>query len=187
MTTQYAIVAFPEFAEPNAVEAVRRAFDPQATLLPAHITIVFPFVAPRSGAVLRDHIASCIVRVSCFDVMLAPPSPADDGYLFLRVSSGRDRIIDLHHRFYSGPLESELSTSRPYEPHITVGRLHSPEALASALVTARAQLPTPLHACIHRVHLFCIEASGGRVELSLPLVNSGAPRSSSEPAAPNER
>lgn len=175
MTTRYAIVAFPEFDEPNPLEAVRHAFDPQVTLLPAHVTFVFPFVAVGSESSLREHIEACLVRTSSFDIVLAPPTPAADGYLSLGVVSGRDRIVDLHDRLYSGPLESQLSTSHPYDPHVTLGRLDSPGALASALATARATLPRPLPARIDHVHLFRIEPGAGHVACSFPLVSAGAP------------
>lgn len=172
MTTQYAIIAFPEFEDANAVEALRHAFDPQAALLPAHITFVFPFVATPSDLFLREHIESCLVGISPFDIRLAPPSPEADGYLFLRVASGRDRIVDVHARLYSGPLEPRLSTSRSYEPHITLGHLDSPESLETAVATALVKLPNPLSGHIDRVHLFRIEGGRGQVELSFPLVGS---------------
>lgn len=43
MAPQYAIVAFPAFDCADSVEAIRRKLDPQAGLLAAHITLVFPF------------------------------------------------------------------------------------------------------------------------------------------------
>ena len=46
--TQYAVVAFPQSDALARVEALRRRFDPQALLLPAHVTLVFSFTATAS-------------------------------------------------------------------------------------------------------------------------------------------
>ena len=187
MTVHHAIVAFPAFDASVPIEAVRRAFDPQASLLPAHVTLVFPFVASHETATLREHISSGIVGVTPFEVALAPPSAELDAYLFLRVHSGRERIVDLHDRLYSGPLEPHLSPAHVYEPHVTVGRLNSTDALAAAVTAARATLATPLRAVIDSVTLFRIEDGLGSVEFSIPLVRPPAAGSRSAPSAPNER
>ena len=187
MTVTYAIVAFPAFDAPQPIEAVRRAFDPQASLLPAHITLVFPFVASRNTVALREHIDSALQEVSRFEVTLAPPSAEQEAYLFMRVQSGRERIVDLHDRLYSGPLQRHLSPSHPYEPHVTVGHLASSDALAAAVAAARETLATPLCADINSVALFCIKDAAGRIEFTVPLVGLEELRSSSKPSAPNER
>ena len=178
MTTQYAIVAFPTFEAPAPIEMVRRAFDPQASLLPAHITLVFPFPAGRDIPALRTHLHTALSGVPSFDVTLAPPSVEQGEYLYLRVEGGGQRILDLHDTLYSGPLKQYLSTTHIYEPHVTVGHVLSPDALAAATVAARQSLPTTSRAHINSVCLFCIEAGTGRVDLTVPLATSGEGRSS---------
>jgi 2'-5' RNA ligase len=185
MTIHHAIVAFPALDAAESIESIRRAFDPQASLLPAHITLVFPFAAPLETA-LREHIASTLMGVSPFDIALGPPSAEEGGYLFLRVGSGRQRIVDLHDRLYSGPLQSYLSTTQAYEPHVTVGRLSSPEGRADALAMARASLTMPLRGRIDGVALFCIENGAGRVEFTFSLGNRVGDNSDSTRSAPNE-
>ena len=187
MTVLHAIVAFPIFDAPETIEGIRRAFDPQAALLPAHITLVFPFAAPSDSSFLGQHLATCIAGVPPFDVMLASPSAERDGYLFLRVMAGRDRIVALHDRLYAGPLERCLSTSHPYEPHVTMGRLNSPDSLANALTMARERLAVPLRGQIDAVALFALDDGVGRVELTIPLVNSATLGLGTPPSAPNER
>lgn len=169
MTIQHAIVAFPAFRESDTIESLRRAYDPQAQLLPAHVTFVFPFVAPLGGSGLAEHITSCLTTIEPFDVTFAPPSADADGWLFLRVTSGRDRVIDIHDRLYSGQLAPYLSRVHPYQPHVTLGRLHSSDALQGALAMAVASLPASLRARIDRVSLFCIEGQTGHVDRSFPL------------------
>jgi 2'-5' RNA ligase len=186
MTVQHAIVAFPVFDAPEPIEAVRREFDPQASLLSAHITLVFPFVASLDPAALCDHMTATISEAERFDVTLAAPTAEQDAYVFLRVESGRRRIIGLHDRLYAGPLRAHLSQAHAYEPHITLGRLSSPEALTAAVTLARRTLAMPLHARIDSVALFRIENGRGRVELTMPLAGSGSGRSISTRAAPGE-
>jgi 2'-5' RNA ligase len=57
MTAQYAIVAYPTLEFANQVEAVRQRFDPLASVLNAHVTLVFPFTA-RAEVVagLQPHV-----------------------------------------------------------------------------------------------------------------------------------
>lgn len=43
MTVQRAIIAFPNIDAHEEIESVRREFDPLASLLDAHVTLVFHF------------------------------------------------------------------------------------------------------------------------------------------------
>jgi len=187
MHIQYAIVAFPTLSAREPIEYVRRAFDPQASLLPAHVTLVFPFTAAVDAKELREHIAATLATAHSFEIAFASPSIEDDGYLFLRVATGREHVIALHDRLYSGPLQPYLSTGHAYEPHITIGRLGSPEPLANALAVARARLPTSLNGRIDKVALFCIDGSMGRVESTFPIGDPDTLSSDFPRTAPNER
>ena len=187
MTVQYAIVAFPTFDSPEAIEGVRQVFDPHASLLPAHITLVFPFTASQDAASLRAHLHALIATTSGFDVTLAPPSVEQDQYLCLRVEAGRRQVIDLHDTLYSGPLQPYLSLTHPYDPHVTIGRLPSLDALTAAAVVARERLPATSRALIESVSLFSFEDSVGRVEFTVPLAPASGSRSSPMRSAPNER
>jgi len=187
MTVQYAIVVFPAFDSPEPIEAVRRAFDPHAALLPAHITLVFPFPASADAAALRTHLDATLSGVSSFDVTLAAPSVEHDAYLFLRVDAGRQRLIALHDALYTGPLALHLSSTHTYEPHVTVGHLASRDAIPEALLTARKDIPAGSCAHVSGVSLFRLEEGAGHVEFTLPLVPGDDSRSIAMRSAPNER
>ena len=169
MTIQHAIVAFPTFDSSADIESVRRDFDPQATLLPAHVTLVFPFIAAHDTAFLREHIVAAIAVMSPFDIAVAAPSVEDGGYLFLRLTQGRERIVELHDRLYTGALRSHLLPEHPYEAHITVGRLDSSEALTTAAAAAKARLVSPLRGRIDAVSLFRLADGFGTVACTLPF------------------
>jgi 2'-5' RNA ligase len=166
---QHAIVLFPAFDAADEIEAVRRAYDPQSSVLPAHVTLVFPFTDANAASFLLDHIATSLAGMPPFDIAVATPTPEDGGYLFLRVTEGRDRVVELHDRLYTGPLLAHRSATHSYEPHVTVGRLGSPEALRTAASAARLRLPSPAHARIHEVSLFQLGAGLHGVVATFPL------------------
>lgn len=169
MTVQRAIVAFPELESPKQIEAVRRRFDPLATVLPAHVTLVFPFVDSLALSAIREHVADALLGAAPFRITLAPPTSHDGGYLFLRIIEGRRQIVELHDRLYSGPLAGHLSRERIYDPHITVGLLPAPEQLAAAASEARRVLAPPLCGNVRSVDVFETDGDTGQVTLTMPL------------------
>lgn len=76
-----------------------------------------------------------------FDVELNDVTVVEDEYVFLDVGAGRQQLIELHDRLYTGPLARHLSETHVFRPHITLGRLREPEALATAVAKARECLP----------------------------------------------
>ena len=103
MTVQNAIVLFPVFESSEEIEDLRRAYDPLASVLPAHVTVVFPFVDTAASRVLHEHSLAAIGIFPSFDIAVATPTPEDGGYLFLRVTEGRKQVVELHDRLYTGP------------------------------------------------------------------------------------
>jgi 2'-5' RNA ligase len=176
MTVQHAIVTFPSFDASEALESVRRQFDPLASLLDAHVTLVFPFEENVSADFLREHIVAATAGATPFEIALAAPTSEDDGYLFLRIVDGRERIVDLHRRLYSGRLASHLSKTRTYQPHVTIGRLDSSERLGPAAEEARARLIPPLLGRVDSVSVFQVDGTVGSVTLTVPLGPAGRSR-----------
>ena len=187
MGVQHAIVLFPAFDATAEIETLRRAYDPQASLLPAHVTVVFPFADPGVTALLYDHVATSIAGMTPFDIALATPTREDGGYLFLRVAEGRDRVVELHERLYRGPLLAHRSVTHSYQPHVTVGHLESPEALRAAASAACLRLQAPLHARINEVAVFEIGAGVGRVVTTVPLNAPQRGEAGRTRSAPNAR
>ena len=92
-----AIVLFPKFENIDAIQAVRERFDPLASFIAPHITLVFPFESELSTHEIGDHVRRAIEGVKRFSVQLSSVTgDFRDGYLFLNVKRGNDAIIDLH-------------------------------------------------------------------------------------------
>ena len=152
MTVQCAIVAFPMLESANQIEAVRQRFDPLASVLDAHVTLVFPFTPPaESVEVLHPHVVTAVAGLAPFPIRLTRPTPADANYLFLQVTHGDRLLIELHDRLYSGLLAPFLSPAHSYAPYVTVGRFTSAGALSAAAVEARELLPQETDGVVDRL------------------------------------
>lgn len=136
-----AIVLFPRSAELAAIEEFRRRHDPLATVIAAHVTLVFPFVSALEADVLRSHIAATTAAVPPFVIRFDGVTAEDEGYLFFNITRGSATIRQLHDRLYTGPLSPHLSSRHVYTPHLTVGRLPTASEQAAALREAAATLP----------------------------------------------
>jgi 2'-5' RNA ligase len=167
---QYAIIAFPRSDALAAIETLRTRFDPLASVLGGHVTLVFPFVPVVTAAVIRTHVERVAHSVRPIELTFGGVSVVDDEYLFLDVGLGAELIIALHDALYTGPLATHLSSEHPFRPHLTLGRLRDPGRLPSALITAQASFPRPAHAVIDEVAIFRLDEPGrGEVELTASL------------------
>src|SRR5262245_38710541 len=169
MTVQYAIVAFPELDARDEIERIRRQYDPLAAVLDAHVTLVFPFEDTLSSADMRGHVLAATEGVAPFEIALGTPTSADDGYLLLNVLGGREVVVEVHRRLYSGRLHRHLSQAHTYDPHVTIGRLATPEQLGLASNEARARLVPPIRGHIRSVAVFRLDGAHGTVESIIAL------------------
>jgi 2'-5' RNA ligase len=166
MTVQCAIVAFPMLESADQIEAVRQRFDPLASVLNAHVTLVFPFTPSAEVAeVLYPHVAAAVADLAPFPIRLTRPTPADGNYLFLQVARGDRLLIQLHDRLYSGLLGPFLSPAHSYVPHVTVGRFASAGALSAAAPEARELLPVESGGVVDRLAI--LELTDGRRRATL--------------------
>ena len=117
-----AIVLFPTFSNLYEIDAFRRAFDPLASKIRPHITLVFPFEPVVNPHEFALHVAAVAASIGCFRVNLGS-AEINNEYIWLPVVEGRDEIVALHDSLYSGPLSIHLDTTQGYEPHLTVGRV----------------------------------------------------------------
>lgn len=168
---QCAVVAFPRSEALDAIEALRRRFDPLASVLPAHVTLVFPFAAVHALDSLRPHLEAAVGAHAPFEILLGSATAAEEEYIILDVIDGAGAIRTLHDRLYAGPLSAHRSADRLYRPHVTLGRLRDARALTEAVEHARAALPQPVRARIDAVALFRLQSpTMGAVMLTVPLV-----------------
>ena len=107
------------------IETLRRRHDPQAAIIPAHVTLVFPFETDDIAAI-TDHIRQVVanhgpiaLRLSAYLVVRAHDD--SQSHIFLVPDQGRAEIEALHDDLYSGPLADALRLDIPFIPHVTVG------------------------------------------------------------------
>ena len=115
------------------IETLRRRHDPNHAMIPAHVTLVFPF-KPDDPQAVRAHfaaIAQTQVRIRCrLAAYLAVRDHEDRAsHVFMVPDTGRAEIEDLHDRLYDGPLAPALRLDIPYIPHVTIAAFeHHDEA-----------------------------------------------------------
>jgi 2'-5' RNA ligase len=107
--------------------------DPQAALIPTHVTLLPPTeVDVEALPGIEAHLADVADLGSPFEVWLdgtdtfRPLSPV----VYVRLVRGAEECRELQERVRSGPLERELAF--PYHPHVTVAHGIPDEALDRA-------------------------------------------------------
>lgn len=165
-----AIVLFPGFDNIPILQRMRENYDPLANYIGPHITLVFPFESDCSTDDLKAHLRTALKGIKKFPVRLNGFSgDFRDGYLFLNVKEGNDRIILLHDRLYCGILQDFLFRKVTFCPHLTVGRLLQPDEFDKALDELNA-CSESFHAVIDRIYLENIDAlEHSTIEFSFDL------------------
>lgn len=128
------IMIFPEFENVGHIERVRALYDPLASLVRPHITLVFPFESPVSDEELREILQKQLQTVRPFELCLHGISRHTDAsgyYLFLNVQQGAEELRVIHRSFYQHEFW-EFDRGFPYVPHMTVGKLPTERQLDAA-------------------------------------------------------
>jgi 2'-5' RNA ligase len=134
MKLKRSIVIFPQFgSDINLIQNIRHKYDPLASKIAPHITLVFPFESEIASDALRHHINTSLNGFKSFSLKLRGISHEEGNYLFLNLIKGQEQIIKIHDLLYSGILTRFLSKQHDYKPHITVGRLKNLSATQTAM------------------------------------------------------
>lgn len=121
-----AVVSYPslEPADRQWIESIRAAHDPQATLLAAHFTFVFPAAVEPNDVAAEIAVAAATVTPIPFVIRSAEAVRAvfqpGGGHVFLVAGEGAGAISALHDLLYAGVLKSHRRDDIPFVPHITV-------------------------------------------------------------------
>ncbi|MEJ2245338.1 MAG: 2'-5' RNA ligase family protein [Acidobacteriota bacterium] len=122
-----AIVSYPRLNEIDRAwfETIRLRHDPQAELIPAHLTLLFPVIA--NIELLLSHAGHCAAVHHIFDIRMTRAQPYRDhmnsrSCVFILPTTGSENITSLHDCLYSGEFRGDLRKDLPYQPHVTVAR-----------------------------------------------------------------
>lgn len=114
-------------------EARLRAGDPQAPMIPSHVTLLGPAdVDAESLPAIKAHLAAVAAGQSGFVLRLRGTGtfrPLTE-VVFVTVAGGAAECERLAELVRSGPLDRELRF--PYHPHVTIAHDLEPEALDRA-------------------------------------------------------
>ena len=126
MKLKRSIVIFPQFnSDTNLIQDIRNQYDPLASKIAPHITLVFPFESEILSNTLRQHIETSLYGLEIFNLSMQGISIEENNYLFLNLIKGQEYITKIHESLYSGILEQFLSRRHFYKPHLTVGHLEN--------------------------------------------------------------
>jgi 2'-5' RNA ligase len=119
----YTIVALLPRSLVTALEPHRQRYDPQANIIPPHITVVGPFNFSGPLQELYDHLDEIGETHAPIKVSLIGWDAYNqtDYQIHLPLVTGRLEFKALHKNLLTGPL-SHLKPDETYWPHITLGR-----------------------------------------------------------------
>ncbi len=161
------IAIFPD-VNTAAVERFRSRWDPMAVAVPAHVTVVFPFVWDGPASELADALRAVVTGCMPFALRLSTPTLWEDEYLFLLVHEGREQVLQLHESIYCQVLHRAQRPAH-FVPHMTIGR-HPDKAALRAAIGEATELDLPLTGRALSVAVYRRHGDGRRVqELDIPL------------------
>ena len=119
------ILIFPKFNNIDKIQEIRNKYDKLATLIPPHITLVFPFNSEMTNEELIDNLSTLLKDFSPFNVTFKGISLSNDNYIFLNCIKGSNEIIKLHDKLYEKILPTYFNKTINYIPHITLGQTNN--------------------------------------------------------------
>jgi 2'-5' RNA ligase len=163
---RFAVAWFPRFDGLAQVEAFRRRHDPMATLIPAHLTLVFPFPTALTRLQVETHVKRVASRWPPIPVTFRAVRMHANEFVFLMASRGSASFTALHDRLYTRSIRPYLRTDLAYEPHITIARNASLPALEAAFDEAREAFGRDFSDVMREVSLLAVGADGRIEQLS---------------------
>ena len=115
-----ALVYFPN-VDHTGFQNFRNKYEPYASLLPEHLTMVFPVPEALGQEKLELHIAEVLRLWKPFEVHFCNLYKERDHWLFWTLEEGNELCMRLHDEFYTGILGPHLREDLPYTPHIGLG------------------------------------------------------------------
>jgi 2'-5' RNA ligase len=157
---RFAVAWFPAFEGLERVEAFRARHDPMAGLIPAHVSLVFPFATALTRLQIATHVQRVVSRWPPVPTTFRRPRLEANEFVFLMAARGAASIKGLHDRLYTRSLAPHLRRELPYEPHITIARQPEFPRLEAALAEAEEAFGGEFSAVMREVALLAVGRAG---------------------------
>jgi 2'-5' RNA ligase len=157
---RFAVAWFPQFPGIERIEAVRRRHDPVAGLIPAHLSLVFPFPTSLTRLQVATHVRNVVSKWPPVSVTFRHVRVHANEFVFLMASRGASSITALHDRLYTRSLRQYLRPEFGYEPHITVARHAEERRIEAARQEAEAAFPAEFAGVMREVELLSVGHTG---------------------------
>jgi 2'-5' RNA ligase len=123
--SQLAVVAYPVLSADDRrwIEDIRTRYDPMASRIAAHFTLVFP--TDVAGDAMLAHVENAVQSVCAFPVVLRRAATVPDAigsghHVFLLADTGYAELLALHESLHDGTLARHKRRDIPFVPHVTV-------------------------------------------------------------------
>jgi 2'-5' RNA ligase len=167
---RYAVAWFPGFDDLARIEAFRARHDPMAPLIPAHLSLVFPFPTAHSRLQVETHVRRIVSPWPPVPVAFRAVRLYANEFIFLMAARGGASITQLHDKLYTRSLEPHLRRDLPYDPHITLARNASLPLLEKAFEEAQDTFGAEFGGVMREVTLLAVDRNGRIERLSeIPL------------------
>lgn len=148
----FALVHYPNI-DARRIHQFRKKYDPQAHLIPPHITLMFPLPEVVGEDHLIHHLESVLWGWQPFPLHLQGIQIAPDDYVFLLLQEGKADLTRLHDRIYTSILTDYLREDIPFIPHLTLGVLNRASHDRERVLQEAIQLELNCHCVLDRLHL----------------------------------
>jgi 2'-5' RNA ligase len=166
--TRRAVVAFLDTAALGEVEAFRRAHDPLAGVVRAHVTLVFPFASALSALQVATHVRRVASRWPVLPVRLEGVDAYVGEWVHLRVTQGTEAVVELHDRLYRGVLAPFLRSEFDYLPHVTLARAADAAECDALVREARHAFAQPVDTVVRTLSTIVLSREG-RVDIEADI------------------
>ena len=160
---RFAVAWFPRFEGIEGIEAFRARHDPMAALIPAHVSLVFPFGTALKRLQVETHVRRVVSRWPAIPVSFRAARAEANEFVFLMAARGAEAIVGLHDALYTRSLRPHLRPEFSYAPHITIARHREPDRVEAALEEARETFGREMTGILREVELLAV-APDGRIE-----------------------
>lgn len=159
-----AVVWFPPFPAEAEVELFRRRHDPLATMLAAHVHLVFPFATTLSAVQLASHVRRIVGKWPPLPVTFRDVEGMLDTFVLLMVRERESAITTLHDQLYAQGtvLAPFLRKELPFAPHVTLGRIASTTDFPAVQREAEARFGRgrEWRLVMRELHVISLDAAG---------------------------